>query len=90
MSEDIIIRVEGLGKRYRLGASRSREGYTVLRDVIAWRGAAPFRALGAKVGKRKSANGSGPSHLPILELSHAAPEESWALRDVMVSKTRRS
>ncbi len=81
MSEAIIT-VENLGKRYRLGTGRSSERYTALRDVIARRAAAPFRALGAKVGKSKSANARGPSHLPTLEPSHAAPEEFWALKDV--------
>ncbi len=31
---DSIITVENLGKRYRLGAGRSNERYTALRDVI--------------------------------------------------------
>ncbi len=79
---EAIITVENLGKRYRLGADLSSERYTALRDVIARRAAAPFRALGAKVGKWKSANGSGPSHLPTFEPSHAAPEEFWALRKI--------
>ncbi len=34
MSEAIIT-VENLGKRYRLGASRTNERYTALRDVVA-------------------------------------------------------
>ncbi len=34
MSEAIIT-VEGLGKRYRLGAGHSNERYTALRDVVA-------------------------------------------------------
>ncbi|MGI8437650.1 MAG: ABC transporter ATP-binding protein [Chthoniobacterales bacterium] len=42
---DAIITVEGLGKRYRLGASRSNERYTALRDVVAEAAAKPFRAL---------------------------------------------
>lgn len=32
---DAIITVEGLGKRYRLGAGRSGERYTALRDVLS-------------------------------------------------------
>jgi lipopolysaccharide transport system ATP-binding protein len=81
MSEAIIT-VENLGKRYRLGANRSSERYTALRDVIAWRAAAPFRALGAKVGKWKSANGSGPSHLPTFPPSHSSVEDFWALKNI--------
>ena len=52
MSEAIIT-VEGLGKRYRLGAGRSAERYTALRDVIATRAAAPFSALKSKWKRRK-------------------------------------
>jgi len=81
MSEAIIT-VENLGKRYRLGAGRSSERYTALRDVIARRAAAPFRALGAKVGKWKSANGSGVPHLSTFEPSHTSLDEFWALKDV--------
>src|SRR4051794_37959089 len=35
MSADSIISVENLGKRYRLGATRSNERYMALRDVIS-------------------------------------------------------
>lgn len=44
MPSDPIITVEGLGKRYRLGA-QSGERYTALRDVIANSISAPFRRL---------------------------------------------
>lgn len=72
---DAIITVEGLGKKYRLGAGRSNERYTALRDVVAEAAMKPFRALGAKVGKWKSDNESEPSH-------SSKPEEFWALKDV--------
>jgi hypothetical protein len=42
---DFVISVENLGKRYRLGAGRSNERYTALRDVIAHSVSAPFRRL---------------------------------------------
>jgi lipopolysaccharide transport system ATP-binding protein len=38
---DVAIRVEGLGKRYRIG---ERERYTALRDVLTRAATAPFRA----------------------------------------------
>lgn len=44
---DAIITVEGLGKRYRLGASRSNERYTALRDVISDKAKSLFRRKGS-------------------------------------------
>ena len=35
MDSDTVIRVEGLGKRYTLGAAQKNERYTALRDVLA-------------------------------------------------------
>lgn len=32
---DIVIRAEGLGKKYLIGHQTERERYTVLRDVLA-------------------------------------------------------
>ncbi len=40
---DAIIKVEGRGKRYRLGASRSNERYTALRDVLTEKAKGLFR-----------------------------------------------
>jgi lipopolysaccharide transport system ATP-binding protein len=80
MSEPIIT-VEGLGKKYSL-RHQSGERYTALRDIISARAAAPFRALGAKVGTWKSKNGSGPSDLPTSSRSHSSKEDFWALKDV--------
>lgn len=59
MSEAIIT-VEGLGKRYRLGASRSNERYTALRDVVAEAAMKPFRALNARFGRRNSEVSNDP------------------------------
>lgn len=42
---DAIITVKGLGKRYQLGASRSNERYTALRDVISEKAADFFKKL---------------------------------------------
>jgi lipopolysaccharide transport system ATP-binding protein len=42
---DVIIRVENLGKRYRIG---EREPYLALRDVLARAIAAPFRIFGPR------------------------------------------
>jgi lipopolysaccharide transport system ATP-binding protein len=74
MSDDFAVRVEGLGKKYRL-RHQARQGdtkYTALRDVIAQSITAPFRAL-----RRRGSNGSvGP------DAASATMEEFWALRDV--------
>ena len=34
MSDDVVIRVEGLGKKYLIGHEAERERYVALRDVI--------------------------------------------------------
>jgi hypothetical protein len=39
-----IITVEGLGKRYRLGANRSNERYTALRGVLTDKAKSLFRS----------------------------------------------
>ena len=74
---DIAIRVENLGKLYRIG---ERESYKALRDVIADSAATPFRMLrSAFNGNGASSNSNGrPS-------SVAGPSPSatiWALDDV--------
>ncbi len=52
MSDDAIIKVENLGKRYRLGAGRSNERYTALRDVISENVRGVFKKLKSeKLGK---------------------------------------
>src|SRR4051812_19780095 len=43
LDSDIAIRVEGLGKRYKLGVRPER--YKTLRDTLAAAAAAPFRRL---------------------------------------------
>ena len=37
MADDVVIRAEGLGKKYVIGHQAEREGYTALRDVLARR-----------------------------------------------------
>ena len=67
MDKDVIIRVEGLGKRYTLGAA-SDGRYVALRDVLA-QGA---RRLVQRT-RRVADDGSPPP---------AAKTDFWALRDV--------
>ncbi len=66
MSSDAIITVEGLGKRYGLGASGSGERYTALRDVLSDKAKSLFRR-----------NGSQPS-----TLNNQPSSDFWALKDV--------
>ena len=68
---DIAIRVEGLGKQYRIGAlqQNSRGGYKSLRDSIASAASLPFRAARRMLGQ--SQNGHRPT-----------TETFWALQDI--------
>jgi lipopolysaccharide transport system ATP-binding protein len=69
MAEDIVIRVEGLGKKYIIGHETERERYTALRDVAA-------RAAG-NVWKRVVDATRGRAIV-----RGEATEEFWALKDV--------
>jgi len=90
MSDGVIIRVEGLGKRYRLGAGRSNERYTALRDVISENVKGVFKKL--KPGNLKTRNGSDDlsiSDSPNVSVSDSQrvsvsrpSDEFWALKDV--------
>jgi len=64
---DIAIRVDGLGKQYRIG---KRERYRTLRDTVTDALAVPFRAVGSLL--RSSA----------VRESEANLDRFWALRDV--------
>ena len=65
---DVAIRVENLGKRYRIG---QREAYKTLRDVLANAFTAPF-------GRWRKQN------LPISQSAFRNPKADyiWALKDV--------
>ncbi len=71
MSE-IAIKVEGLGKRYRIGANQ--QAYRTLREKLNESALAPFRA--AKSILSRNGNGSSPSALL------PSRETFWALKDV--------
>lgn len=65
---NIAIRVENLGKRYRIGV---REPYKTLRDTITDAMYAPFRAVASTLNGRRSA-----------VTSQSSDSFVWALRDV--------
>src|SRR5829696_8295834 len=71
MSE-VAIRVEGVGKKYRLGARR--EGYKTLRDALAGAAKAPARVVRGLAGR----NGNGAD----------SRNDFWALRDVSFELAR--
>ena len=69
MTEDIVIRAEGLGKNYMIGHEAQRERYVALRDVIA---------RGARSAFRKATDiAKGRIVVPGDEM-----EEFWALKDI--------
>ena len=69
MSGDIVIRAEGLGKKYLIGHATERERYVALRDVMA-------RA--AKSAWRKTADMARGRQIVIGD----TVDEFWALKDV--------
>jgi lipopolysaccharide transport system ATP-binding protein len=91
---EVLISVENLGKKYRISHEGQRQRYVALRDVLAQKWTAPFRAL---IGKNGIANGStaklpfrknptnsdaNSSGHPTTGLSLPSKEDFWALRDV--------
>src|SRR5262249_1991682 len=71
---NVAIRVEDLGKLYRIGA---RQRSDMLRGALTEALASPFRRWRrARSGGPPSANGSGP------ENGHVGPGYIWALKDV--------
>ncbi len=69
MAADIVIRAEGLGKKYLIGHQRQRERYVALRDVLA---------RGARGAWRRAADLARGRAL----LSGDTIEEFWALHDI--------
>ena len=70
---NIAVQVEGLGKRYRIGARQ--RGYKTLREKINDVALGPFRA----VGSFASRNGHSNSQLPTR---NSKTEILWALKDI--------
>ena len=77
MSE-VVIRVESLGKKYRIRHQGSPR-YVALRDVVADKFAAPIRWVR---DKRRSANGSQSPGLSPQMPTPTSREDFWALKDV--------
>ncbi len=69
MAEDVVIRAEGLGKKYIIGHETKRERYTALRDVAA-------------KSVRNVVNRVADVARGRALVRGAATEEFWALKDV--------
>ena len=69
MARDVVIRAEGLGKKYLLRHEQERERYVALRDVLA-RGARSLWRRTADLARR------------VPPAAGGAVEEFWALRDI--------
>jgi lipopolysaccharide transport system ATP-binding protein len=69
---DVAIKVEGLGKRYRIGAKQ--QAYKTLREELNQSALAPFRAIKSLVG-RNGHNSQSP-------IRNSKSDAIWALNDV--------
>ena len=65
MSDDVVIRVDGLGKRYTLGTAQESGQYTALRDVLAQKARSVFR----RSSSRRSAAASETDFWALKDVS---------------------
>lgn len=79
MSDDIAVRVDNIGKQYRIGTRRT-PGTVMMREVLTDLAAAPFRKLRA-LARRLAA---GTETLP----QPAGADHIWALRNVSFTVPR--
>jgi lipopolysaccharide transport system ATP-binding protein len=70
MTEGIVIRAEGLGKKYMIGHAAERERYVALRDVLS-RGAREFWRKAALMARGR-----------VIDSGNIVEEEFWALKDI--------
>ncbi len=71
---NIAIKVESLGKQYKIGIAPER--YRTMRDVLAQTASAPVRALQSRGTKAVKSQKNSEAALPSVE------NKIWALRDV--------
>src|SRR6266478_1639711 len=84
MSDDPIIRVEGLGKKYSLRHLRDQR-YVALRDVLVEKATGLFRRNGRKAGPGDNKTTRQQDQGPVVSgQSSGSPrtEEFWALRHI--------
>ena len=75
---DVIISVEGLGKKYRISHQGEKQRYVALRDVIAQKLKVPFQFL--KRNQRSEIRDQTSDLRPPT--SQKSSEDFWALKDV--------
>jgi lipopolysaccharide transport system ATP-binding protein len=93
---DLILRVENLGKKYRIRHQGQRPRYVALRDVLAEKAKGIFDQLNLRKAQiLKSATDAGPSLAPPPKHSSVTTwprlsgvEDFWALRDVSFEVNR--
>jgi len=76
--DDVIIRVEGLGKMYRIRTGGQAERYTALRDVIADKTKNLFR----RNGRKNLTPSNDVSVSDSQRFSVSSKEDFWALRNI--------
>ncbi len=74
---DAIIQVDNLGKCYRIAHQQQPRRYMALRDVIAHKVAAPFRAL-----KRRDSSSKALSRNSDAGAASSGKEDFWALKNI--------
>src|ERR1700739_3620272 len=88
---NIAIKVEGLSKRYRIGANQQAFNYKTLKEIISARAGAPFRAAKHLLTVNGNGNGNGlsakskavsGSSSSSYALRTPRSEMIWALKDV--------
>jgi lipopolysaccharide transport system ATP-binding protein len=84
MSE-IAIKVEGLGKRYRIGADQ--QAYKTLKEKLSDTAATPFRALRSLAGRNRHSSNGHESNGHSNGRRTKAPT-IWAVRDVSFEISR--
>ena len=88
MSNDVIISVEGLGKRYRISHQGERQRYVALRDVIAQKAKQLFSRGQKSAVRSQTSDLRPPSSTPSATSDLRPPtsgkssEDFWVLRDV--------
>src|ERR1039457_1235581 len=82
---DVIISVEGLGKKYRIAHQGDRPRYTALRDVLAEKAKGIFSKLKFRKQKTEIKTAEGKNQFPLSTFPISAlpsSEDFWALKDV--------
>jgi len=85
MSE-VAIRVEGLGKQYKIGKAKAR--YGSFRESITETLSSPFKRFRQNGSGHNGSNGSTHHSSPITHHSESADSTIWALKDVSFSVKR--